>query len=223
MVLVEDGSGAVIEVETAEVGLAITSTVFNPEYSNYFNVSIRNSAGSPNDFNITKITVTMDNGTEFQVREITPSIPALVKIGTTATFMCSWDWTTYRGMNVTVNAFTSEGYAFHRTSTTPKKAQLSITNPVFATTDMTSFNITVTNSEYSIDVANLTTVEVVFSNYTLLEVSVEEPPALPYVLQIGDSVTIKCLLDWSGTREETIDFYVSTPEGYLGYLRYAIP
>lgn len=223
MVLVEDGSGAVIEVETAEVGLAITSTVFNPEYSNYFNVSIRNAAGSPNDFNITKITVTMDNGTEFQVREITPSIPALVKIGTTATFMCSWDWTTYRGMNVTVNAFTSEGYAFHRTSTTPKKAQLSITNPVFATTDMTSFNITVTNSEYSIDVANLTTVEVVFSNYTLLEVSVEEPPALPYVLQIGDSVTIKCLLDWSGTREETIDFYVSTPEGYLGYLRYAIP
>jgi len=219
MVLIEDGSGAVYEVETAEVGLEITSTVFNPEYSDYFNMSIRNAAGSPSDFNVTKITVTMENGTEFQVREITPSIPTLVKIGTTSTFMCSWDWTTYRGMNVTVNAFTSEGYAFHRTSTTPKKAQLSITDPLFATSDMTSFNITVTNSEYSIDLANLTTVELVFSNYTSLEVSVEEPPALPYVLQIGDSVTIKCLLDWSGTREETIQIYVMTPEGYIGYLQ----
>lgn len=223
MVLVEDGSGAVYEVETAEVGLEITSTVFNPEYSDRFNVSIRNAAGSPSDFNITKITVTMENGTEFQVREISPSIPALVEIGTTRTFMCSWDWTTYRGLNVTVNAFTSEGYAFHRTSTTPKKAQLSITDPVFATTGMNSFNITVTNSEYSIDVANLTTVELVFSNYTILEVSVEEPPALPYVLEIGDSVTIKCLLDWSGTRQETFGIYVKTPEGYIGYLQTTTP
>ena len=223
MILVEDGSGAVYEVETAEVGLEITSAVFNPEYSDYFNLSIRNAAGSPSDFNITKITVTMENGTEFQVHETTPSIPGLVEIGTTTTFMCSWDWTTYREMNVTINAFTSEGYAFHRTATTPKKAQLTITDPVFDTTNMTSFNITVTNSEYSIDVANLTTIEVVFSNYTSLEVPVEEPPALPYVIQIGDSVTLKCILDWSGLSEETIGIYVTTPEGYIGYLQYTTP
>ncbi|PVX24158.1 MAG: hypothetical protein CW716_10660 [Candidatus Bathyarchaeum sp.] len=223
IVLVEDGSGAVYEVETAAVGLEITSTVFNPEYSEHFNVSIRNAAGSASALNVTKITVTMENGTEFQVHQITPSIPKLLEIGTTTTFMCEWNWTEYRGMNVTVNAFTSEGYAFHREATTPKKAQLSITDPVFATANMTYFNITVFNSEYSIDVANLTTVEVIFSNYTSLEVSVEAPPALPYTIPIGESVTLKCLWDWSNARQETIGIYVKTSEGYLGYLSQTTP
>ncbi|MGD2065938.1 MAG: hypothetical protein PVI43_02050 [Candidatus Bathyarchaeota archaeon] len=223
IVLVEDGSGAVYEVETAAVGLEITSTVFNPEFSEHFNVSIRNAAGSASDLNVTKITVTMENGTDFQIRQITPSIPKLVEIGTTTTFMCEWDWTTYRGMNVTVNAFTSEGYAFHRTSTTPKKAQLTITDPIFDTTNMTYFNITVSNSEYSIDVANLTTVEVMFSNYTSLEVSVEAPPALPYTLEIGESVTLKVLWDWTNGREESIAIIVTTPEEYIGYLQQTTP
>ncbi len=223
IVLVEDGSGAVYEIGTAMVGLEVTSTVFNSEYSEHFNVSIRNAAGSTSDFNVTKITVTMENGTEFQVRQITPSIPKLLEIGTTTTFKCEWDWTTYRGMNVTVNAFTSEGYAFHRTTTTPKKAQLTITDPVFDTTNMTYFNITVFNSEYSIDVANLTTVELVFSNYTSLELSVEAPPDLPYTIPIGESVTLKCLWDWSNSRQETVGIYVKTPEGYLGYLSHTTP
>jgi hypothetical protein len=223
LVLVEDGSGAVYEIETATVGLEITSAVFNPEYSEHFNVSIRNAAGSTSDFNVTKITATLEDGTEIQVHEITPSIPKLLEVGTTTTFTCSWDWTTYRGMNVTVNAFTSEGYAFHRTTTTPKKAQLSITDPVFDTTNMTHFNITVTNSEYSIDVANLTTVEIVFSNYTSIEASVEAPPALPYTLEIGDSVTLKVLWDWTNSRQETVGIYVTTPEGYIGYLQQTTP
>ena len=223
IVLVEAGSGAVYEVETAAVGLEISSTVFNPEYSEHFNVSIKNAAGSSSDYNVTKITVTMENGTEFQVRQITPSIPKLLEAGTTTKFMCEWDWTQYRGMNVTVNAFTSEGYAFHRETTTPKKAQLTITDPVFATANMTCFNITVSNSEHSIDVANLTTVEVVFSNYTSLEVNVEAPPALPHTLQIGDSVTLKCLWDWTNSRQESIAIKVTTPEGYIGYLSHTTP
>ena len=220
IVLIEDGSGAVYEVETAEVGLSITSTVFNPADSDHFNVTIRNAAGSASDFRVTKITVTMENGTEFQVRGITPSIPILLQVDTTTTFTCAWDWTTYRGLNTTVNVFTSEGYAFHRTSPTPKAAQLSITDPVFSTSNMTYFNITVTNSEYSIVDANLTVVELFFQNYTNLEVSV---PDLPYTLPIGDTVTLQCLWDWSGDREETIAIYVITPEDYLGYAQATLP
>ncbi|MDX1813235.1 MAG: hypothetical protein R3319_00425 [Candidatus Bathyarchaeia archaeon] len=223
IVLVEDGSGAVYEAETAAVGLEITSAIFNPEYSEHFNVSIRNAAGSTSDFKVTKITVTLENGTEFQVREISPSIPKLLEIGTTTTFTCSWDWTTYRGMNVTVNAFTSEGYAFHRATTTPKKAQLTITDPIFDTTNMTYFNITVSNSEYSIDSANLSTVEVIFSNYTSLDLSVEAPPAIPYTLEIGESVTLNVLWDWTNSREEPIAIMVTTLEEYIGYLQHTTP
>ena len=222
IVLVEDGSGAVYEVATAAVGLEIKTPVFNPEYSEHFNVSITNGAGSTGDLNVTKITVTMENGTEFQVRDITPSIPRLLEVDTTTKFMCEWDWTQYRGMNATVNVFTSEGYAFHREATTPKKAQLTITDPVFATTNTTFFNITVSNSEHSIDVANITTVEVIFSNYTSLEVAVEAPE-LPHTIPIGESVTLKVLWDWSNNRQEAVAILVKTSEGYLGYLSHTTP
>jgi len=126
-------------------------------------------------------------------------------------------------MNATINVFTSEGYAFHRTETTPKPAQLSITDAVFDTSNMTFFNITVKNSENSIVSANLTLVEILLEDYTSLELSVESPPDLPYTLPIGDTVTLKCLWDWVDNRGETIAITVETPEGYLGYLQKTIP
>jgi len=223
IVIVEDGSGAVYEIETASVGLEISSAIFTTTDTQQFNVTIKNPAASASDLNVTKITVTMENRTEFQVREITPSIPKTLLIDTSTTFVCSWNWTYYRGMNATINVYTSEGYEFHLTQTTPKPAQLSITDTTFDTSTMTYFNITVKNSENSIVSANLTLVEIVFEDYTTLELSIESPPELPYTLAIGDTVTLKCLWDWSDNREETVAIYVETPEGYLGYLQQTIP
>ncbi|MHC3129436.1 MAG: hypothetical protein IBV52_05095 [Candidatus Bathyarchaeota archaeon] len=223
IVLVEDGSGAVYEIETASVGLEVTSAFFITADTQHFNVTIKNPEGSASDLNVTKITVTMENGTDFEVRETTPSIPITLLTNTSTTFVCSWNWTYYRGMNATINVYTSQGYEFHRTETTPKPAQLSITDTTFDTSTMTYFNITVKNSENSIVSANLTLVEIMFGNYTTLEVSIESPPDLPYTLPIGGTVTLKCLWDWSDNREETVAIYVETPEGYLGYLQQTIP
>jgi hypothetical protein len=223
IVILEDGSGAVHEIETASTALEITAAVFITTDTQHFNVTIRNPEASAIDLNVTKMTVTMENGTEFNVRQITPSIPKLLAVGTYNTFKCTWDWTYYRGMNATVTVYTTQGYAFHRTEATPKPAQLTITDARFATTDTSSFNITVKNSENSIAVANLTKVEVLLSDGTTQEVSVQSPPELPYDLPIGDTVTLKCLFDWSEKRTETIAITVKTPEGYLGYLLKTLP
>jgi hypothetical protein len=222
IVLIEDGSGAVYEIETVSVELRITAVIFATADTQHFNVTINNPEGSASDLNVTKITVTMENGTDFQIREITPSIPKMLLVDTYNTFKCSWNWTYYRGMNATINVYTSQGYAFHRTETTPNPAQLSITDAVFDVSNVTFFNITVKNSENSIVSANLTLVEILFSNGTTLEVSVESPD-LPYTLPIGDTVTLKCLWDWVDNREVTIAITVKTPEGYLGYLQQTIP
>lgn len=122
IVVVEDGSGAVYELETTSVGLEITSAVFTTADTQHFNVTIKNPEYSTLDLNVTKITVTMENGTDFNVREIRPSIPKMLLKNTSYRFTCSWDWTNYRGKNATINVFTSQGYAFHRTQTTPKPA-----------------------------------------------------------------------------------------------------
>ncbi len=223
IVIVEDGSGAVYQIATASAELELTSAVFTTADTQHFNVTIRNPEASTIDLNVTKITVIMENGTEFNVRQITPSIPKLLPAGRASIFTCTWDWTYYRGMNATITVYTSQGYAFHRTQTTPKAAQLTITDARFATTDMNSFNITVNNSENSIDSANLTTVEILFTDGTTQEVPVESPPELPYNLPIGDTVTLKCLFDWSDKRSETVAITVETPEGYLGYLQKTLP
>jgi hypothetical protein len=223
IVIVEDGSGAVYEAATASAALELSSAVFATADTQHFNVTIRNTAASTVDLNVTKITVTMENGTEFNVRQITPSIPRLIPAGSSSRFMCTWDWTYYRGMNATITVYTSQGYAFSRTDTTPKPAQLTITDARFATADTGSFNITIKNSENSIASANLTTVELLFSDATTQEVPVVSPPALPYDLPIGDTITLKCLFDWSERRTETLAITVKTPEGYLGYLQKTLP
>jgi hypothetical protein len=223
IVLVEDGSGAVYEIETASVELKITAAVFATDDTKHFNLTIHNPEASVIDLNVTKITVSMENGTVFNVREITPSIPKVLLVDTYNTFKCSWDWTDYRGKNITINVYTSQGYAYHLTKTTPKPAQLSITDAVFDSSNMTFFNITVKNSENSISSANLTTVEVMFTNGTTQEVPVESPPDLPYTLPIGDTVTLKCIWNWADNREETIAITIKTPEGYLGYFQQTIP
>jgi hypothetical protein len=223
IVVVEDGSGAVYEIETASVELRITAAVFVTDDTQHFNLTIHNPEASVIDLNVTKITVSMENGTVFNVREITPSIPKVLLLDTYNTFKCSWDWTDYRGKNITITVYTSQGYAYHLTKTTSNPAQLSITDATFDTSNMTFFNITVKNSENSIVSANLTVVEIVFEDYTTLELSIESPPELPYTLPIGDTATLKCLWDWSDNREETIAITIETPEGYLGYIQQTIP
>ncbi len=223
IVVAEEGSGAVYEIETASVGLEISSAIFTTTDTQHFNVTVKNPAASVSDLKVTKITVTMENGTDVNIRETAPLIPVTLLTGTSTTFVCSWDWTYYRGMNATINVYTSEGFEFHRTKTTPKPAQLSVSDATFDSSTLSSFSITIKNSENSIAAANLTTVEIVFEDYTTEEVSVESPPGLPYTLQIGDTVTLKCLWNWSGHRAETVGIYVETPEGYLGYKQQTLP
>jgi hypothetical protein len=222
IIVAEEGSGAVYEIETALVGLEISSAIFTTTDTQHFNLTIRNPSTSASDLNVTKITVTMENGTDVNIREITPSIPLILSTNTSTIFVCSWDWTYYRGMNATVNVYTSQGYEFHRTETTPKAAQLSITDAAFDSSALSRFSITVENSENSIAAANLTTVEIMFEDYTTEEVSVESPE-IPYTLSIGDTVTLKCLWDWSDYRGDTVGIYVKTPEGYLGYIQQTLP
>lgn len=222
IIVAEEGSGAVYEIETASVGLEISSAIFTTTDTQHFNVTIKNPEASASDLSVTKITLTMENGTDVDMRETTPSIPVTLLTNTSTTFVCTWDWTYYRGMNVTVNVYTSQGYEYHLTKTTPKPVQLSITDTAFDSSVLSSFSISVKNSENSIEAANITVVEIVYEDYTTEEVSIESPDT-PYILSIGDIVTLQCLWDWSDHRGETVGIYVKTPEGYLGYIQQALP
>lgn len=217
VLVVNEGSGAVYQIETVVVGLDITAAVFDTTDTQHFNLTVRNPDYSAIDLSLTKITVTMENGTVFNVRTTTPTIPKTLQVNTYTTFECTWDWTTYRGQNITVSVYTSQGYEFHLTKTTPLSAQLSVTDVNFDTSNASVFEVTVKNSENSIATANITTVQLQLEDDTIVTATIEQPANLPYTIEIGETVTLRCLWDWSSNRQETIILAVQTEEGYLAY------
>ena len=217
--VVNEGSGAVYEIETAVVGLDITAAVFDTTDTEHFDLTVRNPDYSVTDLSLTKITVTMENGTVANIRNTSPTIPATLQIDSYTTFECSWDWTNYRGQNVTVSVYTSQGYDFHITKTTPRAAQLTITDVDFDVNNASAFEVTVKNSENSIMSANISAVELKLEDNTIVTATIEQPADLPYKLEIGQSVTLRCRWDWSTHRQETIIIAVQTQEGFIGYLQ----
>lgn len=106
-------------VEVIPKILAITSITFDSTNTYVFDVTVRNSAHSLESANITKITVTFENGTVKQMSNVAPSLPYLLNPGSTVTFACQWDWTNYRGRNVTITVYAEKGYVASSLYTTP--------------------------------------------------------------------------------------------------------
>ncbi len=223
IVLVEDGSGSAYEVETSPVRLSITATIFATANSQYFNLTVNNHYTSIIDLEFTDILVTMDDGAIVEITEVSPPLPYVVPPDSSQDFRCYWDWTNYRDRNLTITVFTSEGYTASRSETTPKPVQLSVTDPIFDSTNTSIFNITVTNSEHSITPANLTYVELLFADQTSFTLGPSLTSNLPFELPIGESVTIQVLWDWSDRRGESVAVTVKTEEEYFGIIQATLP
>ena len=217
VVVVEDGSGAVYELEAVAVGLEIKQSSFAGSDTEHFKLYIENPEESEVDFQITKIIVTLEeNGTELDMRDTSPTLPTIVSKNSTSTITCAWDWGDYRDKDITITAYTSQGYQFSQERSTPKLSQILVTDVEFDVTSLQTFNITVENSEYSVEPATIVGVEV-STNTDIINIPVESPQALPYDIAIGDSVTLTCTWDWSATRDQNIVITVETSEGFVGY------
>ena len=100
-----------LERTSEPVILAIPSALFDPANTTYFNVTVMNSEYSIAQANITLITVTLQNGTSFEVTVEPPlSLPYSLPPDDTVTFRCPWDWTNHQGENVIITVETLKGY-----------------------------------------------------------------------------------------------------------------
>ena len=80
-----------------------TSTAF------YFNMTIQNSVIPPARVDINSITVYVE-GQNFTIGTIDPSLPQASESNSTLFLMCTWDWSQFRGKNVTVTVYTAQGF-----------------------------------------------------------------------------------------------------------------
>jgi len=104
------------------VNLTITEVLFNTADTRHFNAMVQNSELSPTYVNVTRVTITMENGTTQEVVEVSPPLTYPLHPNASVTFMCAWDWTYYRNKNITVTIHTLQGYVTSLTQTTPASA-----------------------------------------------------------------------------------------------------
>ena len=114
-----DYTAELTRVTPTRVSFAIVGVVFDPIDATTFTITVRNSEFSLDDAQITKIAVTLENGTVTEMSDVLPGLPYTLASDSTAIFQCTWNWTDYRNKNVTIIVHTARGYRAASQYTTP--------------------------------------------------------------------------------------------------------
>ncbi len=100
---------------------------------------------------------------------------------------------------------------------------LNITHVGFDPTDTNHFNITIQNSEFSPEEANITEIRVNIGNIIVAELTDDTVPSLPFILPSGTDITFMCSWNWSPSSGKDVVITVETSEGYEATYTYRIP
>jgi hypothetical protein len=198
----------------------ITAVIFNPVSTDKFNVTVNNSKFYFANVNITDITLTVENET-FTINgtEVAPPLPYQLSLNSSVVFVCPWNWTNFQGKNVTIIVRSLENYTTRFTKVTSKRVILAITGVLFDPTNTTGFNLTVWNSNSSVENATISDVTITLENGTITPnvLSASQP------VSINSPVTFRCQWDWINYRGENITITVYAEEGYETSTVYTTP
>ncbi|MEM3874901.1 MAG: hypothetical protein QXU45_07205 [Candidatus Bathyarchaeia archaeon] len=183
------------EIELKNVYAAIQNISFNIEHRDHFNVTIFNFAESAHYANLTMIKCRLDNGTYIPEKRCDP--PIGIVPNSTVNIKFDWDWTEFRGRNITVVAYFLQDFeTIPYTATTPPPIIVKILNEasVFDLKDKEHFSITIQNHISSLEAINVT--KMVARGVILNGTKVN--PSLPYGLIVpGNYSVFSCSFNWA--------------------------
>jgi hypothetical protein len=173
---------------------------FNLTNTECFLVTVQNMPCSLQNVTITNATIVYGTKT-FKINQTTPEFPYNITIGETLQLNCSFTWSDYRGKNVTVYIYTSQGY----------NASYIWTLPI-VTLNVT-FNDAISTQYFSINIQNNA-----FSNITINGINVNGTwinttltyPSLPLTIENGKAMLILCPLDWQSLSGKILILTVTT-------------
>jgi len=203
--------------------IKIVNAIFDLENTNSFNVTVQNSEFYTAYVNLTDVTLVLENETiRINGTEIKPSLPHPLEPNSSETFECPWNWTNYQGKSVTIMISSTENYTIEFTRVTPIRVFFAIVSVVFDPIDTKSFNITVRNSEFSLDKAYITKITLTLRNETVIDIR-DVIPILPYPIDPNSTAPFQCLWDWTNYRNENIVITVHVREGNMVSTQYTTP
>ena len=207
LVRVETLEGYNVEV-TEEVPcnalLRVTDVTFNETNPNETSITLLNSPDSDTLVDITDIVLTYDNKTDDLNGSLTnPPLPYTLENGSTVTFNCVWNWAdkSYRDIDVTITAYTKQGFVsqFERTYKTPSQVVAKITDARFDLDDTEHFFVNVTNMPCSLYEINVTNI-MLNQTSTVMNSS---------IIAIGDQSSFTCEFNWTGFVGKTVPITVN--------------
>lgn len=101
------------------VTLEVSEVSFSAAERTGFNVTVTNLPSSVIPVDITRVYITLKNGTSFSVTVLNPSLPYTLDVNGTVTLTCSWDWSDRPDEEVTVTIKTLQGFEASETQKTP--------------------------------------------------------------------------------------------------------
>ena len=207
LVRVETLEGYNVEV-TKEVPsnalLRITDVTFNETNPNETSITLLNSPYSDTPVDITDIVLTYDNKTDHINGSLAnPPLPYRLENDSSVTFDCVWNWTdkSYRDIDVTITAYTKQGFVsqFERTYTTPSQVVAKIADARFDLDDTEHFLVNVTNMPCSLYDINVTTIML---NQTSTAMNSS-------IIAIGNQSSLTCEFNWTAFVGKTVPITVN--------------
>lgn len=174
---------------------------FDYNNSSYLNVTVRSASESTAEITISKLNITLSNGTTVtpQTDPILYALPIKLPPNESKLITCFWDWSNFRNEPITVQVFTREGFTIqNKTTTTPPSVVWNIGDIRFDVNDLEHFSLNVTNMPVSVQEVNIT--EVVFNqNNTIMT---------PIIVTSGSQNRIQCMYNWTAFLGSSINITV---------------
>jgi hypothetical protein len=172
----------------------IKNVSFSEDNPDHFNVTVYNFPGSANLVNVTRIECRLENGTALTFDCGSVGIAP----NSTRTFRFDWNWTEYRGKNVTVVAYFTQDFEAQTVVKTLPPIIVKVLNAenTFNLKDHGRFNITILNHFSSLEDINVTRIRI---NETGVILPIEEG-----FIARGFNKTFSCSFDWGSFLKERL-------------------
>jgi hypothetical protein len=188
---------------TPRVRLTLTPNFDATKSVEYFDLAIENSASIAN--------ITLSEIMLFDAsisKNVTPSLPYPLSPNLYRVFRCDWNWESLKKQNVTITVKSSEGYETNYTTNKLLGATLSIQEVKFDYTDVTYFNLTISNSAESTASATINRINLTLQDKTKIAINNTVPPIIVQsafnLIPPNQSRTFKCFWNWTQYRNETL-------------------
>jgi hypothetical protein len=181
----------------------------NSQRIEHFNLTVENSPES--EMNLTISALMIEGSSTYT----TPLFPVVLVPGQLQTFICRFNWATMIGQNITMTIDTKEGFEQTYETSQIGVAYIYISDVKFDYSDTSYFNVTLTSLPESTISATLDSLNLTLPDNTTITVdTIPTLKLVPVPVPANQSLTLKCLWNWTDYRNQTFTVNVYTTVGF---------